>query len=236
MADLGVTIAGLRLDHRLYHFRLAYSGFEHTHVVLGGESFVALAEGCRTPSGRSAACRASTAPTPLGRLPQSRQGRPGGSHPPLRSPVRPLRHDADPQQHGRRPREWFGRRPAWPLKRAIADALLLRAQHGLPRPDRLPHLRRRTRRTPQCPPGQAHRQRAGCPGGLPERRSCDYEQVSVRVSSAGGFRLRKVFYTVPSRLIGHTLRVRLYDDRLDVFVGGSHLLPCRGAGSSGRTA
>nr|AGO88259.1 Integrase catalytic region [Methylobacterium oryzae CBMB20] len=45
MADLSVTIAGLRLDHRLYHFRLAYSGFEHAHVVLGGESSVALAEG-----------------------------------------------------------------------------------------------------------------------------------------------------------------------------------------------
>ena len=33
------------LEHRLYHFRLAFSGFEHAHVVLGGESFVALAEG-----------------------------------------------------------------------------------------------------------------------------------------------------------------------------------------------
>ena len=45
MADLNVTIAGQRLDHRLYHFRLAYSGFEHAHVILGGESYVALAEG-----------------------------------------------------------------------------------------------------------------------------------------------------------------------------------------------
>ncbi len=45
MADLGVTIAGEPLDHRLYHFRLAYSGFEHAHVILGGESYVALAEG-----------------------------------------------------------------------------------------------------------------------------------------------------------------------------------------------
>jgi hypothetical protein len=45
MADLRVTIAGERLDHRLYHFRLAYSGFEHVHVILGGESYVALAEG-----------------------------------------------------------------------------------------------------------------------------------------------------------------------------------------------
>ena len=45
MGDLGVTIAGVPLDHRLYHFRLAFSGLEHAHVVLGGESFVALAEG-----------------------------------------------------------------------------------------------------------------------------------------------------------------------------------------------
>lgn len=44
------------------------------------------------------------------------------------------------------------------------------------------------------------------------------------MSSTGGFTLRKVFYTVPSRLIGHRLRVRLYDDRLEVFMGGTHLL------------
>jgi hypothetical protein len=45
MADLAITVAGQGLDHRLYHFRLVYSGFEHAHVVLGGESYVALAEG-----------------------------------------------------------------------------------------------------------------------------------------------------------------------------------------------
>ena len=45
MVHAGISIAGQPLDHRLYHFRLAYSGFEHAHVVLGGESFVALAEG-----------------------------------------------------------------------------------------------------------------------------------------------------------------------------------------------
>jgi hypothetical protein len=45
MGDLGISIAGEVLDHRLYHFRSAFSGWEHGHVVLGGESFVALAEG-----------------------------------------------------------------------------------------------------------------------------------------------------------------------------------------------
>ena len=35
MGDLGIMIAGTLLDHRLYHFRLAFSGFEHAHVILG---------------------------------------------------------------------------------------------------------------------------------------------------------------------------------------------------------
>ena len=43
----GVSVAGRPLEHRLYHFRLACSGFGHAHVVLGGESHVALAEGLR---------------------------------------------------------------------------------------------------------------------------------------------------------------------------------------------
>ena len=46
----------------------------------------------------------------------------------------------------------------------------------------------------------------------------------VTVTSSGGFMLRRVFYTVPSRLIGHRLRVRIHDDRLEVFLGGTHLL------------
>ena len=45
MDDLAVSIAGQPLDHLLYHFRLPCGGFEHGHVILGGESFVALAEG-----------------------------------------------------------------------------------------------------------------------------------------------------------------------------------------------
>ncbi len=59
---------------------------------------------------------------------------------------------------------------------------------------------------------------------LPERRSTDFEEMIVTVSSTSGFTLRKVFYTVPSRLIGHRLRVRLFDDRLEVLSGRTLLL------------
>jgi hypothetical protein len=54
-STLGISIAGVPLEHRLYHFRLAFSGWQHVRVVLGGESFVALAEGLRGLRGARAA-------------------------------------------------------------------------------------------------------------------------------------------------------------------------------------
>ncbi len=43
--DLNVTIAGQPFAHRVYHFTLVFSGWEYAEVVLGGESFTALACG-----------------------------------------------------------------------------------------------------------------------------------------------------------------------------------------------
>ena len=62
---------------------------------------------------------------------------------------------------------------------------------------------------------------------LPKRRTADYEEKIVIVTSSGGFMLRRVFYTVPSRLIGHRLRVHLYDDRLDCFLGSTLMVSLR---------
>ena len=44
---------------------------------------------------------------------------------------------------------------------------------------------------------------------LPLRRTTDYEEAIVTVTATSGFTFKKVFYSVPSRLIGHRLRVRL---------------------------
>ena len=54
-------------------------------------------------------------------------------------------------------------------------------------------------------------------GPLPSRRAQDFELERVQVTSHSGFTLRKVFYSVPSGLIGHTLRVHLYAERAAVF-------------------
>ena len=124
------------------------------------------------------------------------------------------------------------------LKKAVADALLMR---GLVEFDDLASYRSFideivSRKNAH----HAKRIEAERPALqlLPGQRTCDYEEALVTVTSSGGFTLKKVFYTVPSRLIGHRLRVRLYDDRLDMFVGATPLMTLtRGrAPSSGKHA
>jgi hypothetical protein len=56
---------------------------------------------------------------------------------------------------------------------------------------------------------------------------CQTLHGEIFVPSSSGFVLRKVFYTVPSRLIGFRMRVRIYDDRLDCIVGDSPVLTLR---------
>ncbi len=59
---------------------------------------------------------------------------------------------------------------------------------------------------------------------LPRKRQPEGEDEIVYVTSSGGFTLRRVFYTVPSRLIGHRLRARLFKDHIELFLGGTSLM------------
>ncbi len=224
-AVLRVTVAGAVLEHRLYHFRLACSGFEHAHVVLGGESYVALAEGLQN------------ALWALGGAPhEHRSDSLSAAFRNLDSDARldlTRRYDALCEHYGMVPsRNNRGvahengsiESPHGHLKKAVADALLMRgtsdfadlaAYRGFI--DEI--VSRKNARIAR----RIEAERAALQP-LPSRRTCDHEETIVIVTSSSGFTLRKVFYTVPSRLIGHRLRVRLFDDRLELFMGGTPLM------------
>jgi hypothetical protein len=225
MADLGVSVAGVALDHRLYHFRLVWSGFEQAHVILGGESYVALAEGLqnalwalggsptehRSDSLSAAFCNLDAdARSDLTRRYDALCAHYG---------MTPTRNNRGVAHENGSVESAHGH-----LKAAIRDALLLRTSADF---DDLADYRRfidetvaakNRRNAARIDAERRHLQM------LPDRRTCDYEETIVTVTSSSGFTLRKVFYSVPSRLIGHRLRVRLYDDRLDVFIGGTKLM------------
>jgi transposase InsO family protein len=228
MTDHGISIAGVPLDHRLYHFRLAFSGWEHGHVVLGGESFVALAEGLQN------------ALWALGRAPL--QHRSDSLSAAFRNLDDDARHDQtrryealcahyrmEPTRNNRGLAHENGaiESPHGHLKRAIEDALLLRGSRDFDRLEAYRRFvdeivgRRNARNRKRLELERSALQK------LPERRTTDYDETIVTVTSTSGFTLKKVFYSVPSRLIGHRLRVRLYDDRLECFLGATPLMTLR---------
>jgi hypothetical protein len=228
MGGLGVSIAGEHLDHRLYHFRLAFSGFEHADVVLGGESFVALAAGLQN------------ALWALGGVPERHRTDS------LSAAFRNLDRDAKEDLTRRYEAlcAHYGMRATrnnpgvahengviesshGHLKRAVEDALLLRGSRDF---DNLDCYRRFVDEIVGRRNARSNKriklERAALKG-LPVHRTSDYEEHIVSVSSSCGFILRKVFYSVPSRLIGHRLRVQLHDDRLECFLGSTHLMTLR---------
>jgi transposase InsO family protein len=225
---LRITIAGQPLDHRLYHFRLAFSGFEHASVVLGGESFVALAEGLQN------------ALWALGGVPKEHRSDS------LSAAFRNLTVDAqqDLTQRYKDLIRHYGMEPSrnntgvahengsiesahGHLKRALEDALLLRGARNFGDLDAYRAFvdeivgRRNANNRKRI---ELERTKLR---DLPQRRTTDFEEKVIPVTSSGGFLFRRVFYTVPSRLIGHRLRVRIFDDRLECFLGATPVATLR---------
>ena len=236
MSDLGVTIAGVKLDHRLYHFRLAYSGFEHAHVILGGESYVALAEGLQNAlwalGGAPLEHRSDSLSAAFRNLDDDARADLTRRYDALCAHfgMQPTRNNRGVAHENGVIESAHGH-----LRKATRDALLMR---GIADFDDLASYRRFideivSRKNAHHAKRIAAERSALQP--LPGQRTCDHEESIVTVTSSGGFTLRKVFYTVPSRLIGHRLRVRLYDDRLDLFIGATALMTLpRGRAAAGK--
>jgi hypothetical protein len=226
--ELGVTIAGVPLEHRLYHFRLAFSGWEHVWVVLGGESFVALAEGLQRALGTLGGAPAEHRSDSLSAAFRNLE----------REAAEDLtrRYEAFCAHYGMAPtRNNPGlahengaiEGPHAHLKAALRQGLLLRGSSDFDALDAYRGFvdevvgRANAARRKALEVERAHL------SPLPPRRADDFEEDLVTVTRSGGFLLRRVFYTVPSRLIGHRLRVRLHDDRLECFLGGTRVLTLR---------
>jgi transposase InsO family protein len=225
MGELAVSVAGVPLEHRLYHFRLACSGFEHAHVILGGESYVALAEGLQNAlwslGGAPREHRSDSLSAAFRNL--NRAAREDLT---MRYDALCLHYGMQPSRNNRGVAHENGsiESPHGHLKSSIRDALLLRGSANFADLGSYRHFideilsRKNARNERRITAERAHLQ------PLPEQRTCDYEDTSAVVTSSGGFTLKKVFYTVPSRLVGHRLRVKLYDDRLELLIGATPLM------------
>lgn len=219
-----VTIDGKAFHHLLYHYRLAYSGWQYVQVIQGGESFIGLSQGLqnalhacggvpkthRTDS-LSAAYRNTGGRNPQltqlyasvcdhYRLEASRNS-PGIAH----------QNGAIESPHG-----YFKRRLCQALYRRGSFEFDSVAQYQGFIEQVVAKLNRKCQK--QFEIEQPYLQ------ALPRYRTPDYEIRSAKVSVHSTINVRCILYTVPSRLIGQRLTLHLYHDRIVGFLGTTEVV------------
>ena len=219
-----ITVAGQPLSHILYHFRLAYSGWCHVKVILGGESFSALSEGLQDALWR------------LGGVPM--EHRTDSLSAAFKNMTKDAMEDvtsryaelfshynmkATRNNKGVSHENGGIESPHGHVKNRIKQALLLRGSKDFESVKAYQVFldgiinRINLNNKDKIADEQIHLK------PLPLHKTIDYTEMVVPVSTASTVRIKRALYTVPSRLIGEKLRVHIYHDRLKFYLGTSHV-------------
>lgn len=216
--SLGVVVAGEAFPHRLYQCALAYSGWRHAEVVRGGESFAALAQGLQN------------ALWSLGGVPdEHRTDSLSAAFNNLAEQEELTRRYADLCKHyglhasrnnlGESHENGSIESRQGTLKNAIEQALLLRGHRNF---DELTDYRRFVAevvaRMNRRVSAKVTEERTALKS-LPVRRTSEYEETDARVTKYSTASVKRILYSVPSRLIGHRPKFRVYPERIEAWLG-----------------
>lgn len=216
--SLGVMVAGEAFPHRLYQCALAYSGWRHAEVVRGGESFAALAQGLQN------------ALWALGGVPdEHRTDSLSAAFNNLAEQEELTRRYADLCKHyglhasrnnlGESHENGSIESRQGTLKNAIEQALLLRGhRHFVELTDYRRFVAEVVARMNRRVSAKVTEERAVLKP-LPVRRTSEYEETDARVTKYSTVSVKRILYSVPSRLIGHRPKFRVYPERIEAWLG-----------------
>jgi len=221
--NTAVTIVGKPFDHLLYQFRLAFSGWRYVHITQGGESYSALADGLQSALHKvgGAPKEHRTDSLSAAYVNQAQKQRLTDAYKAL------CRH------YGMRPttnnlgvshENGAIEAPHGSLKRRIGQAIKLRGSDDFSsvRAYRAFIERIVEKLNRRCQSRLAEEQPVLL--ALPRYRFIDYSELTVKVTTSSTISVKHALYTVPSQLIGEKVRVHLYHDRLDCFVGQTRVI------------
>jgi hypothetical protein len=232
--ELAVTIAGQLFVHMLCVVVLPYSNWRWATVCLS-ESIAAIRQGVQRALfqlGRVPAWHQtdnSTAATH--RIPDGKGfvGQGGGKRPFNEDYLALMRHfGMTPRTTEVGAKEQNGDVEAanGALKRALEQALLVRGSRDFETPDAWQSFVDETQR--KANRGRARRvaEDLAAMRELTVARLPEFVEQDVRVSEWSTVRIKHCSYSVPSRLLGEWVRVRLFEDRLEVWYAGKEQLAC----------
>lgn len=215
LKGMEITLNGKPFEHLIYHYRLAYSGWQTAQIIQGGESFAALSEGLQ-----NALRQCGGAPKEHRTDSLSAAYRNSGGH----RTKELTRFYEDLCEHyrmaptrnnkGKANENGSVESPHGHLKNRIKQAIYMRgsadfasiADYQAVIDQAAAGLNR------QCEAKYAAEKAVLQP--LPKRRVADYEILSAKVSCHSTIEVRCILYSVPSRLIGQQVEIHLYHDRL----------------------
>ena len=221
--NTAITLAGKPFEHLLYQFRLAHCGWRHVHIVQGGESYSALADGLQS------------ALHTLGGVPK--EHRTDSLSAAYVNNVEKQRLTEDYaalcRHYGMTPttnnlgvshENGAIEAPHGSLKRRIDQAIQLRGSNDFAslRAYRAFIERIVSKLNRRCQGRLADEQKSL--SALPAYRFIDYTELSAKVTTSSSISVKRGLYTVPSRLIGETIKVHLYHDRLVCYVGQTQVI------------
>jgi len=223
MNKLNITLAGEVFEHKVYHYRLVYSGWTYIQVILGGESFESLSSGLQNAFWRSGGVPTSHRTDSLSAAYKNHS-----EQTLLTKRYEKLckHYHVTPTRNNKGVAHENGaiESPNGHFKRKVEQQLLLRGHRDftdlaeyegfLERIVSSINKRCATRFNQE----RAHLQ------DLPRQRTNDFSELHVKVTTSSTINVKRVTYTVPSRLIGSMLFVHIYDDRLELFYGHEHTL------------
>jgi hypothetical protein len=235
LKEVTITIGGQAFEHLLYHYRLAYSGWQYVQIIQGGESFIGLSEGLQNAL---FACGGVPQVHRTDSLSAAYRNMAGKRYKPLTQlydqlcehyRMRPTRNNT-----GIAHENGSIESPHGHFKRRLTQQLYLRGSFEFESVAAYQQFIEQvvTPLNGKCT--AKYEEEKGHLQPLPRYRVADYEELLVRVSRYSTIEVRCVLYTVPSRLIGQQLTIRLYHDRLVGYLGkqqGVELARVRGASS-----
>ena len=215
-----ITIGGKAFEHLLYHYRLAYSGWQYVQVVQGGESFIALSEGFQNALG---ACGGVPQEHRTDSLSAAYRNLGGRTDVDLTQMYERLcqHYQVKPSRNNRGIAHENGsiESPHGHFKNRLHQALLLRESVDFESVSEYQQfIEQVVERLNQTCWERFELEKAHL-SALPAYRYPDYEVLTVKVTTHSTINVRCITYTVPSRLKGETLTIHLHHDRLLGFVG-----------------
>ena len=218
--ELGITIAGERFAHRLYHFRLACSGWQHAAVVLGGESFAALSEHLQDAlwklGGVPAEHRSDSLSAAYKNLDAVAQRDFTSSYEDL---CRHYGMTATRNNRGEAHENGSIEGAHTHLKRRLDQALRRRGSRDFASVEAYrAFIEKEVAKQNRRRSALVDEERRAL-AALPPRRTTDFTMVSVDVTRNGTISIERVTYSVPSRLVGQRLHAHIHDDRIELFLG-----------------